>query len=155
MSDYFPWRDELALGIDEIDAQHRLLVDIINRVYAALIGRLSRPEAGRILEELVQYTAVHFAVEESLFRITDYPDYEAHKARHEHLKNEVLLIKRGFDLGHLQLDLGLMNFLKSWLENHILGEDRAYVQHLLASGIKARWSRSGWVGRIWSSLRAP
>ena len=47
-----------------------------------------------------------------------------------------------------------MAFLKRWLENHICREDKTYVGHLLKSGIKAHWNQPGWVGRIWSSLRA-
>jgi len=150
---YFPWSQELSVGLDEIDAQHKLLVDIINRVYEALISRASREQAGQVLEELVQYTFVHFAVEESLFRITDFPGYEGHKALHERLKQEVLQLKQRFLRGEIELDLNLMAFLRSWLENHIMGEDKGYVEHLLNSGLKARWERSSWVGRIWNSLR--
>ncbi|QWT45387.1 bacteriohemerythrin [Azospira inquinata] len=151
---YFPWSPTLSVGLDEIDAQHKLLVDIINRVYQAMIDRAPRASSARVLDELVQYTAVHFAVEESLFRMTDYPGYEGHKAQHERLKREVMQIREDFAAGRIGLDLHLMAFLKRWLENHICREDKTYVGHLLKSGIKAHWNQPGWVGRIWSSLRA-
>lgn len=154
MSAYFPWNDDLSVGLEEIDAQHKVLVDIINRVYEALITRASREAAGNLLEELVQYTAIHFAVEESLFRITNYPDYEAHRRLHERLRGQVQEIKARFDREEIQLDLKLMAFLKRWLEDHIKGEDKAYVGHMLASGLKPGWARPNWVGKIWGSLRA-
>jgi hemerythrin len=154
MQCYFPWSQDLSVGLDEIDAQHKLLVDIINRVYEALINRASREEASNVLDDLVQYTYVHFAVEESLFRITNYLDYDDHKALHDHLKKQVLRIKQRFDAGEIKLDLTLMSFLRSWLEDHIKGEDKAYVAHLLGSGLKSAWAQPSWVGKIWGSLRA-
>lgn len=150
---YFPWTADLSVGIDEIDAQHKLLVEIINRASEALIERASRDIAGQILEDLVQYTFVHFAVEESLFRITDYPGYDEHKAEHERLKREVFDIRRAFARGEVELDLNLLFILRQWLETHIKDEDRRYIGHLLKAGIKARWERPGWVGRIWQNLR--
>lgn len=154
MQCYFPWTPELSVGLDEIDAQHRVLVDIINRIYLALINRWNREQVAQVLDELVQYTQVHFAVEESLFRITNYPDYESHKALHERLRDQVASIQRRFERGDIELDLKLMTFLRNWLTDHIHGEDKAYVNHLLASGLKPGWARPTWVGKIWHSLRA-
>jgi hemerythrin len=153
MQNFFPWSRELSVGIEEIDEQHKLLVDIINHIYEALINRAPREAASQLLEDLVQYTYVHFAVEESLFRITNYPDYDDHKALHDHLKKQVLQIKQSFDAGEIKLDLTLMSFLRSWLEDHIRGEDQAYAAHLLGCGLKSAWARPAWVGKIWSSLR--
>lgn len=150
---FFPSTEELSVGVDEIDAQHKLLVDIINRVDRALIGRARRDAAGEILEARVQHTAVHFAVEESLFRVTNYADYERHKDIHEQLKKQVVMMKARFDRREIELDLALMSFLRSWLEEHINGEDRNYVSHLLRSGLKPSWAKSGWVGKIWPQLR--
>jgi hemerythrin len=154
MPTYFPWTSEISVGIDEIDAQHKLLIDMINRIYTCLINQSPREDAAKVLDELVQYTFVHFAVEESLFRITNYADYENHKALHEKLKQQVIDTKTRFDRGEIELDLKLMSFLRSWLEGHILGEDKRYVPHLIDSGLKPSWERSNWVGKIWNSLKS-
>jgi hemerythrin len=154
MPAYFPWTPELSIGIDEIDAQHKLLVDMINRIYIALVNQSPREEATQIFDELVQYTYVHFAVEECLFRITNYPDYDNHKALHDTLKQQVIETRDRFTRGEIGLDLKLMAFLRSWLEDHILGEDKHYATHLLDSGLKATWARSSWVGKIWNSFKS-
>jgi len=149
---YLPWSADLALGIPEIDNQHQLLVAMINRIYDALIHKAPREEAGCLLQELVDYTAVHFALEESLFRITDYPGYDTHKALHEHLKQQVMDTHRRFADGQMNLDLQLMAFLRSWLEDHINGEDRAYVPHMMNTGIRLKDDSRGWLERFLNSM---
>jgi len=149
---YITWTERLSLGIDEIDNQHQLLVDVINRVYDALIRKARREECSAILEELVRYTHVHFAVEESIFRITHYPEYERHKHHHEALKLQVQQKQQAYARGDIDLDLELMAFLRRWLEDHILGEDARYVEHLLQSGLKSRYSKPSWKEKLWATL---
>lgn len=154
MRTYLPWSADLSVGLDEIDAQHRVLVDLINRIYDAMVRQAPRAQVGEILDELVQYTAVHFSVEESLFRITDYPDYEGHRQLHDRLRRQVMDIQARFQAGLIEADFSLLQFLKHWLEHHIQGEDRHYVAHFLRSGLKKSWARTSWMGKVWNSLAA-
>ena len=70
------WNDELEMGIHEIDEQHRMLVDILNKFYDAIRHHKGTQTAGGILERLADYTRIHFAVEESMMRLLDYADYQ-------------------------------------------------------------------------------
>lgn len=84
------WTPELSVGIDEIDSQHKELVDVLNQLHVAIMERHATPrhaarDAAEILNRLVDYTRIQFAVEEALMRLLEYPDYEAHKAQHEEL----------------------------------------------------------------------
>ena len=69
------WTDELSVGIQEIDDQHRLLVSILNKLHTAMYEHQGKEVAEKILNELVDYTKIHFAVEESLMRVLGYPQY--------------------------------------------------------------------------------
>lgn len=149
MPEYFPWSADISVGIEEIDAQHKVLIHILNGIYQAIVTQAPRQATAGLLEELVQYTHVHFAVEESLFRITDYPAYEGHKAIHDHLKQQVEDIRAKFQRGEIVADLALMDFLKQWLEQHIKGEDKTYVPHLLQAGLAKKWAKTSWIGKIW------
>ena len=68
--EYMSWSDDLSVGLQEIDEQHKILITLINRLFTeAIMQKADQSVVSKILNELVQYTIVHFSVEESLFRI--------------------------------------------------------------------------------------
>lgn len=150
MEKFISWNDKISVGIQEIDEQHKRLVALINNLYDAMVEGEDRLEtANKILTELMQYTIVHFAVEESLFRIFDYPEYEAHCAQHQELREEVIDINTRVQKGERMITPELLFFLRKWITNHIMVEDKAYAPFLLEKGIEKNWQRSSWLGRIW------
>ena len=154
MAAFMEWNDKVSVGIEEIDEQHKQLLDLINRLYDAMIsGEQKLQVAKDVLNELMQYTVVHFAVEESLFRIFDYPDYEAHCAHHHELRAQVIDINRKVQSGEKMVTPELLVFLRKWLTNHIMVEDKAYAPVLLERGLKKNWEKKGWMGKIWSAVR--
>ena len=74
MSTFIEWSNELSVGIEEIDAQHKVLVDLLNQTHGAIQQRHIAQVTNDIIDQLSEYTRVHFAVEESLMRILHYPD---------------------------------------------------------------------------------
>ena len=56
----------------------------------------------------------------------DYPDVSAHKAQHDALAAQVLDLQKKYQSGETSLGIGLMMFLKEWLEKHIAGSDQKY-----------------------------
>ena len=122
--EYIPWSEDLSVGLEEIDEQHKILINLINRLFnEAILKRADKALISDILDELIQYTIVHFAVEESLFRIFDYPDSEAHQEHHNQLKNEVVNFRKKFQ-DDTPIDIELMSFLKKWITLHIMKDDR-------------------------------
>lgn len=147
------WDDNLSVGIEEIDQQHKILVELINRLYTAIVTSTTDKEIHGILNELVQYTVIHFAVEESLMRIFNYPDYDTHKKHHEDLTHQVLDIQAKVLSGEKKVDLELLNFLRAWLTNHIMGEDKLYTPFFLNQGLHAKWSKkTSLAGKIWKFM---
>ncbi|MCU7801075.1 MAG: bacteriohemerythrin [gamma proteobacterium symbiont of Lucinoma myriamae] len=104
-----------------------------------------------ILSELADYTKIHFAVEESLMRILDYPGYEDHKEIHDELLNNVLELQKKVAFGKTAISFELMHFLKSWLSKHILEEDMQYSGFFIASGAKPELKSKSWIKRLWGS----
>jgi len=79
---------------------------------------------------------VHFAHEEKLFAQTRYPEAAAHKKQHDELTRQVLEVQAKFHRGETgTLTLEIMNFLRNWLVNHILGSDKKYGPHLNSNGV--------------------
>lgn len=147
------WSDDLSVGLQEIDEQHKILITLINRLFTeAIMQKADQSVVSKILNELVQYTIVHFSVEESLFRIFDYPEIEAHQKQHEQLKQKVLDFQRAFESG-TPINAELMSFLRKWLKDHIMITDKRYTAFFLEKGFKAQWSkRRSWAGKIWDSI---
>lgn len=150
--DLVQWSDELSVGIEEIDNQHRILVDLLNELHRAIVEHRGSEAAHRILAELLEYTRIHFAVEESLMRILGYPDYEEHRHHHELLINEVQELSQKLEAGKKSVNFELLHFLKMWLTKHIMEEDRQYTSHFLAKGVQQSYEKRSWVGKFWDSL---
>ena len=156
MSKFVEWSNELCVGIEEIDSQHKVLVDLLNEVHEA-IQRGRTLEATRdIIARLDEYARVHFAVEESLMRILHYPDYERHKEEHDQLVARLAGLHAKLDEGKGALGFELAQLLKHWLTKHIMEVDQRYVSHFLARGISPELSKSAsWTQRFWRSLGKP
>jgi hemerythrin len=148
--DFVEWTDDLSVGIEEIDAQHKILIKLINRLYdETFVHNAEGPVLNEILNELVEYTIIHFAVEESLFRIFDYPGTEAHTQHHNELKAQVSDLQKKLKTGEATINKELMMFLRNWLQNHIIREDKLYSPFLIQQGVKSVSPKSSWLGRLW------
>lgn len=146
---FVEWTEELSVGIQEIDEQHKVLINLINRLFdETIVNQAVVGVTEKILEELIQYTIVHFAVEESLFRIFDYPAIDAHMSHHSDLKTQVLELQKKIKQGQA-VNTELLMFLKKWLTNHILQEDKQYAPFLIKQGVKSSWGKKSWLGKIW------
>lgn len=127
------WADNLLIGIHEIDLQHRVLFDVVARLELAISSDDKWSAVHFALVELTNFVNIHFAVEEALLRLHDYPDMEAHVAEHRKFCADLAEIK-----GHsIRKDISaeMTALVKNWLVSHIGGADRAYVQHLRSAAI--------------------
>ncbi|WP_419786772.1 bacteriohemerythrin [Pseudodesulfovibrio sp.] len=124
------WDDSFILGIDQVDKEHRALVDMVNHLAAAMAEGQGKAVLGEIFNGLKEYTVKHFGTEEDLFARYEYPGEEQHKAVHAELLGKVLEFEKEFKSGSAMLSRELLLFLKDWLVNHIQGTDKAYIQHI-------------------------
>lgn len=144
------WTDELSVGIEEIDAQHKILVGLVNRLFEeTIIHQAGLDVLNEILNELIEYTIIHFAVEESLFRIFDYKYAEIHTKHHDELKAQVLELQKKLKRGETAINRELLIFLKNWVQHHIIEEDKLYGPFLIQQGVKSVSPKSSWLSRLW------
>lgn len=120
--------DDFLIGIDMIDKEHKHLFEIAGRAND-LIRCWSEGDAfdgiKDILDELKDYTVVHFASEESYMRSINYSGYDVQKRAHEAFISRFQEI----DLNLVEEDPrkyleSLLEFLLGWLINHILHMDK-------------------------------
>lgn len=124
------WSDSFSVGVNEIDAQHKKLIDLLNKLSDAMRAGKGNDVLGGILNELISYTQTHFKTEERYFKQYNYPDTQAHVAEHNAFVKKVSEFKEGFDAGKLAVSIDVMKFLGDWLVKHIKGSDQKYAPYL-------------------------
>lgn len=131
------WDSKYSVEVQSIDKQHQKLFEMLNELHDAMKAGKGRQLAPAILERLVSYTQEHFAAEEAMMRQARYPDFASHKAEHDKLKNEVAKMVKDLEGGEesSMLAMPLLDFLRDWLQTHILSRDKNYTYHLRAAGI--------------------
>ena len=120
------WQNSYALGLEEIDEQHKMLFDIMNRIWEGIVRNADATTIGSALEDLERYTVLHFTEEETFMRSIRYPNFDAHVALHRRFVQRVAEEKAKAQGGE-RISLELLHFLRDWLVNHILVEDKRYV----------------------------
>jgi sirohydrochlorin cobaltochelatase len=129
------WTNDFALGIDEIDQQHRALVGMINALDASTHGD-PRPETtSRMLEQLADYVRDHFALEERLMAGGGCtPELVArHCGEHAYFRSVLADLTKDFASGRSGITVSLIEYLVHWLLHHIVVVDRAMAQQLTAT----------------------
>jgi hemerythrin-like metal-binding protein len=83
------WRDDFRIGIEEVDHEHRALIDLIKSLHAALGGEHSGERVEEFLGEIFASISAHFALEEKVMRSRRYDALADHKADHERLLDDL------------------------------------------------------------------
>ncbi len=129
------WNDTYSVKIKKFDDQHKRLIDLINQLHDAMLVGKGKEAMGNVLNSLVDYTKTHFAAEETLMKLHNYPDYEQHKKEHNLLVMQVLDIQKQLREGKTPITQAIMFFLKEWLQQHIQGNDKKYGPFLNNKGV--------------------
>lgn len=133
------WTPAMSVGHDVLDQQHRVLLDLVNDLDTA--GQQGRGQAAvaGLLEDLLHYTSVHFAAEEAVLVEHGYERLAQHQAQHRELVTSLVGFRRDLAAGRAFL-ADFRIFLASWLEGHIMGDDRDYGRRLFGvdGGLSAR-----------------
>ncbi|TVM32323.1 bacteriohemerythrin [Oceanidesulfovibrio marinus] len=130
------WSDKLSVGIDSIDDQHKILVDLINELNEAMKQRKANEAIIDVLDRLKNYVVEHFANEEKLFDRYGYPETKSHKEIHTMFVDKVVEFDKALKAGSVTLSMEIMKFLKDWLTGHIMGTDKKYVPFLKEHGVR-------------------
>jgi hemerythrin len=123
---FLEWRQEWTVGVEELDRQHKRLIEVLNRLHDAMTLGTPRDAVARTVSDLISYTRYHFVREEDSMRVHGYPAYAEHKRQHDDFANMVLRFEEDLQSGRIALSVPLMQFLKTWLKEHIAGSDQAY-----------------------------
>ncbi len=121
------WSKDLEIGVPFVDADHKVLINLLNQVDDCITEQEESTVLGSVLEALVSYTEYHFAREEKLMELANFENIDEHKAVHAQLFHKVRSIYHSFAADHESVQVeDVRSFLQKWLTQHILGEDVKY-----------------------------
>jgi hemerythrin len=131
----FQWKDEYNLNIEEIDKQHRKLMEIGKKAYDIAViddGYDRYDEIITILDELLEYTKYHFEYEENMLKQYNYE--HIHNQEEEHgfyvYKIKQVASREDIDENQRKVVLEIIDFLSKWISEHIMGADKKYAVFL-------------------------
>ncbi len=117
------WKDQLSVGNDLIDGDHKYLIEVINKAEVAIKAQNSVQLTG-VLDELGRYGASHFDREELVAKAVGYPKSDQLHVSHERLKTELQRVKEEFGESWTQeTGAAFTQFLRDWLVEHVIKED--------------------------------
>ena len=122
------WRKQLEIGDVSIDTDHKYLICLINTVELTLRTPEHRDVLPVTLEQLVDYTRVHFEREESIMLAMRYTRYDQHKLQHQLLIRELAAIRQQIEAkgeGDFSTEecAAIATLFRHWLVDHLVKED--------------------------------
>lgn len=126
------WTDEYSVGIEEIDDQHKGLIELFALIDAAIESRDRWSDVFFKLERLRDHARFHFAIEESLMRIHSYPKHAEHVELHKHILEKLDQLQMITLSRHITIST--INYLSEWYAEHLKIDDRDFVRHLIDNG---------------------
>lgn len=129
-SEFLTWEDTYNVGHDVIDAQHRKIVEFINRLNSIGCSSDQYKLIYDIFKDLVAYTQVHFHTEEQLMREHGYTESAEHKEKHLSFVKQITRFMKDFKEEKKNVTGDLLVLLKSWLLEHIQQEDKKLARFI-------------------------
>ena len=120
------WGDTYGVGVKDLDEQHRNLAERIGDLHKALRAGKNQAVTSPKLKSLIDSFSEHFAAEERYMLLFDYPDYMAHKARHDRFTRQVADYHDRLRVEAALLSMEFLEFLSDWFTTHIIEFDRQY-----------------------------
>jgi hemerythrin len=117
------WREQLSVGNDLIDDDHKYLIDIVNQAEQSWKAK-NRANLVAVLDRLSEYSKSHFSKEESIAAAAGYPGAMQLHETHEELVNKLDQFKQ--EIGEEWTESSgehLNAFLRDWLISHVIKED--------------------------------
>ena len=117
------WREEFSVGIEEVDHEHRELIELIRTLQQDLQAGADTDRIIDVLGEIYNQIAAHFALEEKMMRKTRYPALADHKQDHETLLDDLRDIMDEVEDDGVLDETQLTDDLDRWFSDHFKTHD--------------------------------
>jgi hemerythrin len=120
------WREQLSVGNNIIDEDHKYLIEIINKVEVCL-AKKDMPALKAELQRLHDYAQLHFDREEKIASAVGYEQTPGLHQSHQELMERLATMQSSFVSAEQtwspELTKSFADFLRDWLIDHVIKED--------------------------------
>lgn len=130
------WTENLAVGVDTIDSQHKGIFSRVNNLLSAMAQGKGRDEVGKVIAFLADYVVKHFNAEEAIMAQNNYNDLTSQKAEHTQFIKDFSSLKKEFETKGVtpHLVIQVQQKICNWLTHHIGNEDKKIGAFLKMKG---------------------
>jgi len=133
---FFEWDDNCNVNVEELDAQHKIWLELINHVYDEAAKGGVHQQLDKIIKKMINYGRYHLKFEEELLAQHKYPNYKHHKKLHEEFEIQIKRFQQKINQeGFIHIP-DIIKFLVDWFIDHIKSEDKQYSTFLNSKGIR-------------------
>jgi hemerythrin len=134
------WTPKLAVGVEQIDEEHKQLFDRVNELLEAMQQGKAREQMQPLLGFLSDYVDAHFGGEQRLMQKHRYPAAAEHLSQHAFFVSEFTSLATEVHKSGptALLTIKLNKLLCDWLREHVSSTDKKLGEFLRAAGTTAR-----------------
>lgn len=141
MAKKLTWTLEYSVHLEEIDDQHKRFFALIDALSTLLETKTIELDPLLIvLTHLCDYAFYHFATEEGYFRIFRYEHADDHIRQHDAFREKARELLEQARNAKPELLRALAekaaDFARTWLQDHILIEDKKFMPLFRAKGVR-------------------
>jgi hemerythrin len=125
--------EDIGVGVQEIDTEHDLLLGVVHALERA-VEAAPHAQVEALLQQLSEFSRVHFATEEIMMRLYAYPEFAEHQLEHARLVDQIEQVRAEFAKGHVQPTRSFASALHHWFTEHIRSQDVALARFVRESG---------------------
>ena len=126
------WKQSYSVNVAELDLQHERFFGTVAELELALSLGRADTIINEVLEKIVTHTIEHFAAEEAMMQEQGFPGLAAHSYEHCVLSQKLSQFNLSNMAGRPGIPSALLEFLQTWLREHILKSDKKYGDFLNA-----------------------
>lgn len=131
-----PWTPALSVGVERIDAQHKVWFEKAEKLFEAGKNNQAKEYIGSLLDFLDGYTKKHFADEENYMRGIGYPALAEQRKAHAAFIAQLAKLRGDYAAsgGNLLVILNANRMVIDWLTQHISAMDRKIGEYVRRGG---------------------
>ncbi len=133
---HLAWQDKFSVGVAELDSQHKHLLVLLNKLLSMSHKPIVKEEFFGMLNQFVKYAETHFVTEERLMEEHGFPGLKEHAAIHAAFVIKMFALTEGIQNSDINAARELVEYVKNWYVEHVLGTDREYIALLAEKGVR-------------------
>jgi hemerythrin-like metal-binding protein len=117
-----------SINIQELRLQHEYLFNLMLKLEKSISNNQAEETITGILQELEKYSEYHFQAESGYAGLNNSELSARHESEHKQFLSMISELKSTCVDHRLKSSLVTLNFLRTWLREHIQKTDESYLQ---------------------------